>query len=109
LIARRTDGELGELDFEEHVLELVRTIPPGRVATYGGVAAALGTRRARSVGRIMAHCGPDVPWWRVIRAGGFPPRGLEERALAHYAAEGTPLASRGDTYRINLTSAHHRF
>ncbi len=108
MIQRRDDDGFGEQPFVEHVMELVRAIPPGHVMTYGEVAAALGTRRARSVGTIMARCGPGVPWWRVIRAGGLPPRGLEERALAHYLGEGTSLTWLGDGYRIDLARARHR-
>src|ERR1700687_5992380 len=54
------------------VLWVVRRIPPGRVATYGDVAALAGRPRAsRAVGNIMRECRrPDVPCHRVIAAGG---------------------------------------
>ena len=54
------------------MLSVVRRIPPGRVATYGEVAALAGRpRAARAVGNIMRGCGrPDVPCHRVIAAGG---------------------------------------
>jgi methylated-DNA-[protein]-cysteine S-methyltransferase len=50
----------------------VRRIPPGRVATYGDVAAAAGSPRAsRAVGNIMRECkSVGVPCHRVIAAGG---------------------------------------
>jgi O-6-methylguanine DNA methyltransferase len=59
-------------DFAMRVLSVVRRIPPGRVATYGDVAALAGRpRAARAVGNIMRGCGrPDVPCHRVIAAGG---------------------------------------
>jgi O-6-methylguanine DNA methyltransferase len=59
-------------DFTARVLSLVRRIPPGRVATYGDVAALAGRpRAARAVGNIMKGLGrPDVPAHRVIAAGG---------------------------------------
>jgi O-6-methylguanine DNA methyltransferase len=59
-------------DFSMRVLSVVRRIPPGRVATYGDVAALAGRpRAARAVGNIMKGCGrPDVPCHRVIAAGG---------------------------------------
>ena len=66
-------------------------IPPGRVMTYGDVAATLGSRGARAVGRVMAESGGTVAWWRVIRSDGRPPAGHETDAVAHYRAEGTPL------------------
>jgi len=58
--------------FHAKVLTVVRRIPPGRVATYGDVAALAGQpRAARAVGNIMRGCGrPDVPCHRVIAAGG---------------------------------------
>ena len=58
--------------FTARVLSVVRRIPPGRVATYGDVAALAGRpRAARAVGNIMKGCGrPDVPCHRVIAAGG---------------------------------------
>ena len=59
-------------DFAAKVLSAVRRIPPGRVATYGDVAAMAGTPLAhRAVGNIMRTCGdPSVPCHRVIAAGG---------------------------------------
>ena len=54
------------------MLFAVRRIPPGRVATYGDVAAAAGVpRAARAVGNIMKGCrAPGVPCHRVVAAGG---------------------------------------
>lgn len=68
--------------------------------SYGVVAAAIGSRSARGVGRVMAHAGSTVPWWRVVRSGGFPPRGLEQEALPHYLAERTPIVETPSGYRI---------
>jgi methylated-DNA-[protein]-cysteine S-methyltransferase len=58
--------------FKARVLSVVRRIPPGRVASYGEVAAAAGKpRAARAVGNIMRDCGSrDVPCHRVIAAAG---------------------------------------
>lgn len=55
------------------ILETVRAIPPGRVASYGHVAEAAGLPgRARLVGRVLGglHVDDDVPWHRVINAAG---------------------------------------
>jgi alkylated DNA nucleotide flippase Atl1 len=87
--------------FVDGVLDIVAAIPPGRVMSYGQVAATIGSRSARGVGRVMAHHGDEVPWWRVVRAGGLPPSCHEDEALKHYRAEATPMASRADgTYRL---------
>ena len=99
-------------DFVSRVLDVVDGIPPGRVMTYGGVAAQLGSRAARAVGQVMARYGSDVSWWRVIRVGGHPPIGHEALALPHYRAENTPLllsetaTTRADAaYRIDYVAA----
>ena len=58
--------------FRSRVLNVVKRIPAGRVATYGDVAAAAGNARAcRAVGNIMRECSvAGVPCHRVIAAGG---------------------------------------
>ncbi len=62
----RADG------FAQRVLAVVRRIPPGRVATYGDVAALAGRpAAARAVGNILGRCrNPGVPCHRVVAAGG---------------------------------------
>lgn len=57
--------------FFKQVYGLVRQIPPGKVATYGQIAALLGNPRgARAVGWAMRACPKDVPWHRVINSQG---------------------------------------
>ncbi|RAY13305.1 cysteine methyltransferase [Actinomadura craniellae] len=82
-------------EFAELVLDLVERIPAGRVLAYGDVAELLECGGPRQVGRVMAHWGGAVPWWRVLRADGSPPAGHERRALERYRAEGTPLRPGG--------------
>ncbi len=80
------------------VLAVIRRIPPGRVLTYGDVAAlAEAEVTARDVGQLLLHHGEQqgVPWWRVLRADGTPPPHLLERQLALLRDEGTPLAPSG--------------
>jgi len=84
--------------FGARVLMIVRRIPPGRVATYGDVAAMAGRpRAARAVGNIMRDCRrTDVPCHRVIaaggRLGGYGGRELLKRALL--AAEGVIVSGK---------------
>lgn len=96
-------------DFVTAVLEVVASIPEGRVMSYGDVAAAIGSRAARGVGQVMAYYGSEVPWWRVVRASGLPPLCHEERALEFYRAEGTPLrwTRDGSGYRVDIAAARH--
>lgn len=52
------------------VWEMVRTIPPGKVMTYGQIAMLLEPLSARAVGWAMNNCPEDVPWQRVVNARG---------------------------------------
>lgn len=61
-------------DFFENVYEVVKLIPPGRVTSYGAIAAYLGSARgARMVGWAMNNCHqrPDVPAHRVVNRSGL--------------------------------------
>lgn len=84
--------------FRAKVLAAVRRIPPGRVATYGDIAAAAGSARAsRAVGNIMRECrSAGVPCHRVIaaggRIGGFG--GSEQLKRELLRAEGVPVTGR---------------
>ncbi|MFF2447199.1 MGMT family protein [Neobacillus sp. NPDC058068] len=59
--------------FTENVIEIIRSIPEGKVMTYGQIAGLAGSpRAARQVVRILhsmsrAH---RLPWHRVINAKG---------------------------------------
>ncbi|MFW5416559.1 MGMT family protein [Nocardiopsis sp. CNT-189] len=90
-------------EYGERVLDFVERIPPGRVMSYGDVAEYLGEGGPRQVGAVMAAWGGGVPWWRVIRADGAPPPGLEVRALARYAEEATPMRPGSD--RVDMRRA----
>ena len=59
-------------DFFARVWDVVRQIPPGRVATYGDIAEAVGQRSAaRTVGwALNAAVGTDVPCHRVVNRFG---------------------------------------
>ena len=77
-----------EEELDERVYTVVRLIPPGRVATYGQVAAVVGPPcDARQVGGAMAALRYQpvdlpVPWQRVINAQGkVSTKGLEQQRL----------------------------
>jgi len=60
-------------EIRHRVQAVVDSIPRGRVATYGQVAAVAGLpRRARWVGRVLSELpdGSKLPWHRVLGAGG---------------------------------------
>ncbi len=69
------------LQFYQQVWDVVRQVPPGKVVTYGQIAAVINAPSgmhikdylafgARWVGGAMAACPADVPWQRVINAQG---------------------------------------
>ncbi|HYC39768.1 MAG TPA: MGMT family protein [Chitinophagaceae bacterium] len=83
----KTDGSFFEL-----VYAIARQIPPGRVTSYGAIAACVGTRlSARMVGWAMNNSSkmrPKIPAHRVVNRKGlltgkhhFPDPGYMERAL----------------------------
>ncbi|MFZ0835029.1 MAG: MGMT family protein [Mycobacterium sp.] len=92
-------------DDVELVRALVSAIPPGKVATYGDVAAAAGLSSPRIVGWIMRTDSADLPWHRVIRSNGRPAPALRSRQLELLRAEGV-LAVDG---RVALRDVRHAF
>jgi len=102
-------------EFTARVYRVVRAVPPGRVTTYGRVAALIpppsGTDvpgyervKARWVGYAMAECPDDVPWQRVVNARGQvsqrPGEGPEVQRLL-LMQEGVVFNEAG---RIDLTA-----
>lgn len=83
------------LDYEEAVLAIVNLIPAGKVLTYGDIAEILERGGPRQVGAVMSKGSADAPWWRVLRADGRPPQGLESTAVGHYREESTALRTTG--------------
>lgn len=93
----------------EQVLDLVESVPAGRVTTYGALADVVGFGGPRWVGHVMSQHGAAVPWWRVVRAdGGLPPSHRE--AVRRYTAEGTPLRrdAAGAASRVDMRAAAWR-
>jgi len=59
--------------FTERVLEVIKSIPEGRVMTYGQIAGCAGSPRgARQVVRILHSLSEKqgLPWHRVVNAKG---------------------------------------
>lgn len=100
------------VNFFEKVYEIVRSIPPGHVMSYGQVARLAGNpRMARQVGwALHALSSADgVPWQRVVQkdgriAGRYEEGGVGlQRALLE--AEGVRFDAQGrilQDYRIEL-------
>ena len=66
---------MAEDNFFDRVYEVARLIPPGRVTSYGAIAAYLGTKgSSRMVGYAMQASGkaiPPVPAHRVVNRQGL--------------------------------------
>ena len=84
--SRQKLGCENPLGFRANVYDVVRSVPPGTVTTYGDVAGAMGNPRlARQVGFALAALEDkwgEVPWHRVINSQGrISFRGDDERAI----------------------------
>jgi methylated-DNA-protein-cysteine methyltransferase related protein len=99
--------------FFGRVYALVRRIPPGRIVSYGQVAALLGvTHGARAVGwalrALRGHRSQRVPWHRVLGAGGrisLPDAMGGDEQRRRLRAEGVRFKNgRADMARFGLTA-----
>ena len=73
LVGDRVHGEVegDRRTVYDDVYDLVKTIPQGRVMTYGQIATVIEARlSARAVGWALHGCPDDVPWQRVVNASG---------------------------------------
>lgn len=62
-----------DLSFTERIKRLIKSIPEGKVSTYGQIGAFAGDPRgARQVARILHSCAEkdNLPWHRVINRAG---------------------------------------
>ena len=86
---------------KEQVYELVKSIPRGKVATYGQIALYLGNRNfAQVVGNIL-HGNPDpehIPCHRVVNAQGRLSRSY---AFGGIEAQRRLLESEGVVFKNN--------
>lgn len=107
---RSRPGRAVLADYASRVLDVVDSIEPGQVMSYGDVADFLGDGGPRQVGRVLAQWGGGVAWWRVVHADGSLLAGHERAALAQYAAERTPLRPpAGDGLpRVDMRRARRR-
>jgi methylated-DNA-protein-cysteine methyltransferase-like protein len=92
--ARRRQGESVESHAAlQAIWDVVAQIPRGKVTTYGDVAQAAGLPgRARQVGYALRHSPDDLPWFRVMGAGGKIVFAPDSR---HYIEQTRRLASEG--------------
>jgi methylated-DNA-[protein]-cysteine S-methyltransferase len=100
-------------EFEIRVYQAIRTIPPGKVCTYGELARHLGCRSPRAVGQALRRnpFAPATPCHRVIGSklmpGGF--HGMSagpavDEKIQLLRSEGVTFATNGT---IKPTCIHH--
>lgn len=78
------------------IVSRIRSIPPGRVTTYGDLTPGA----PRHAGAVLSSCeDSSVPWQRVVRADGSLAKGSHQRRLLE--AEGVPF--RGE--RVDMRAA----
>jgi len=75
-------------ELHERVRSVIASIPAGRVASYGDIAAIAGASTPRLIGRILGEDGHDLPWHRVLRSDGTPAPHLVHQQLELLRAEG---------------------
>ena len=78
--------------FTERAEAVIRSLEAGEVVTYGEVAREAGRPgAARAVGHLLATRPADLPWWRVVTAGGRLVPGHEAEHSRRLRAEGVRL------------------
>jgi methylated-DNA-protein-cysteine methyltransferase-like protein len=92
--------------FAERVYALVAMIPPGRVMTYGQIAALCGNARAARIVGGVAHFGPpQLPWQRVVNKRGGLAAGYYGGRAGHkrdLEAEGVTVHGDEDNYWVDV-------
>ena len=112
-LANESDDNI-ELDWHEAIYRVVRRIPEGKVVTYGQAADNVPgiSVTARQVGAALRDAPVDVPWQRVVGAGGRLPISkrspyLESLQRTLLAGEGVPFLARAhDT--VDMAAAQLR-
>jgi len=87
------------------VVRAIRSLPPGKVSSYGAIARAAGwAGAARQVVRILRQV-PGLPWHRVLGAGGAIKLTGESGAEQRFRLKMEGVVFRGT--RVDMK--HHEF
>lgn len=102
------DGARPQADRDAAIFRAIRSIPKGKVATYGQVAAAAGyPLYHRLVVRLLHNTDGRLPWQRVLGAGGEiklrGPAALEQRLRLEF--EGVRFKGK----RVDMDAHQHKF
>jgi methylated-DNA-protein-cysteine methyltransferase-like protein len=92
---------------QSDILAAIRKIPRGKVSTYGAVARAAGyPRNARQVARAL-HRAFDLPWQRVLGAGGEIKTPGEHAAEQRFRLQAEGITFRGR--RVDMKKHEFKF
>jgi methylated-DNA-protein-cysteine methyltransferase related protein len=73
-------------------VQVLVSLQPGEVTTYGDVADTAGyPKLSRFVGRVLGVTDVEVPWWRVVTSAGRLVPGHEREQAALLRAEGVVI------------------
>lgn len=103
--------------FTEKTIQIIKDIPPGKVMSYGQIAAQAGSPRgSRQVARVLHSMSAKfgLPWHRVVNAEGRVVLSDEEARhtqLVLLRAEGVEIDGNGkidlQRFRHNPGGFHH--
>ena len=87
-------------EFTRKVLTVIKSIPHGRVMSYGQIAAECGNiRAARQVARILHSMSKkyNLPWHRVINSKGK----ISLKSIEHNETQRIMLENEGIVFNVN--------
>jgi methylated-DNA-protein-cysteine methyltransferase-like protein len=93
------------------IRDLVKTIPKGKVLTYGDVAKAINLKSARVVGwALMGNQDPSIPCHRVVQKDGYL---AENFSLGTAVEQKRRLLADGISFtkanQVDMAKHHHQF
>jgi methylated-DNA-protein-cysteine methyltransferase related protein len=102
------DASRPELSRDEAMRRVILSIPKGKVATYGQVAAAAGyPLYHRAAARLLRQSHGSLPWQRVVGAGGEIKTKFEHAHEQRLRLELEGVTFRGN--RVALEEHQHVF
>lgn len=102
------DGLTPNEQRDASIRRVIRSIPKGKVATYGQVAAAAGyPLYHRLVAKLLRNNDGSLPWQRVLGAGGEIklPRAAAYEQRLRLEMEGVKFKGK----RVDMEAHQHRF
>jgi methylated-DNA-protein-cysteine methyltransferase related protein len=104
--AKKTGKAMAD-DMPARVARRIRSLPVGKVSSYGAIAKAAGwPRAARQVARVLRQV-PGLPWYRVVGSGGEIKTSRENAAEQKFRLRMEGVTFRGS--RVDMKKHEFRF